>query len=297
MVLPTDSAALGDQTFWRDLAPDLPIGGTPASPDIELPTTLADLNFPAIGENLHGDGFFHIPDVLPLSVLSPIQAAIQALRDNGIPPVFIYVYDAPWTVFHALSPLITYFLGKDYALLPNLWAWNIPLQPGARGWPPHRDCQAPTRFGESGDGLDDVIMSLSLWLPITDATLNNGCMCVLPRGLSDHVPADAPLPEDLLAQGINLPATAGSVLGWTQDLYHWSNPVTEQVTRHRETSRMSLSLEFQNTVFDALSEPLLDSGKPPPFDERLRLIARQIPKYAHMETVALDVSNLPHVLT
>ena len=171
-------------------------------------------------------------------------------------------------------------------MLPNFWAWHIPTNEGASGWPAHRDCSGQTRFQNSDTG--DTLMSLSLWVPLTDVTADNACMSVLPR--SHELRYDPPLtdPEKINPDdGIPLPAKAGSVLGWSQDLYHWSGRMTENA----KTPRVSLSLEFQNPAFAPMAEPLLDIRTPPSFEDRLQLIADQIPKYQHMEPMAFRLNQ------
>ena len=270
--------ALNDLSYWHALAPDLTVGET-AKP----PTPQVDTDLQSIADDLRVHGYFRVAPVFHEAEMVPLRNALDALRAAQLPPVFIYVFDQPWALFRKLSPLIQYFLSEQFALLPNFWAWNIPLESGSRGWPPHQDCQAATRFS-SGD--DQVLMSLSLWIPLSDATIHNGCMSVLPRHLSDQVTREGTIPDQVMAQAVDLPASSASVLGWTQDLYHWSNHVTDQAER----PRMSLSLEFQNPAFAPLAEPLLDLSQTPSFTERLDLITRQIPKYAHMESLKYHTS-------
>lgn len=292
MIFSADVRAMRDMRFWRSLAPDLSICESPASDDEPPREQPVGSDLASIAGHLHEHGYFHLPAHIDAAKLAPLRQALDALQGAGIPAVFIYMYDEPWALLRGLSPLIQYFLGDQFALLPNFWAWNIPLTDGAGGWPPHQDCQAQTRFTGADDATDSVLISLSLWVPLSDATIHNGCLSVLPRALSDQVPPDGSLSDELLAQGIHLPAEAGAVLGWTQDLYHWSNQVTDQAVELRHPPRMSLSLEFQNTAFEPLSEPLLNIYRAPSFTDRIGLIALQIPKYHHMEPLSFDVSEL-----
>ncbi len=262
--------------FWREMNPQLTIGDA-YQPDLSV--NMIKVVHRA-SDMLGRDGYFQLPPQFDEQVLNPLRDAIKALAHIGIPPVYIYLYDQPWAIFADLRQLISNFLGDDFVLLPNFWAWNISSVEGARGWPPHQDCAARTRFPDGAGG--DVLLSLSLWVPLSDATLKNGCMAVLPR-LYEHyynMPLDDPgiiKPEHSIA----LPAKAGSVLGWTQDLYHWSN----RVTVDGENPRLSLSFEFQNRAFEPLAEPLLDVTCPPSFETRLELISKQFEKYQHMETM------------
>jgi len=261
--------------FWKILAPALSIEGLSKTPE---PLNFTDQQLTRIANGLRGNGYIYEYPLLPENIITPLHEGILALNMAGYPAVFIYLYDEAWHLFAKLSPLISYFLGDGFRLLPNFWAWNIPLNIGASGWPPHQDCQAETRFKINEN--EEILMSLSLWVPLSDATLDNGCMHVLPRPAEDSY--DPPLTDPAHINMLDakaLPAAAGSVLGWPQDLFHWSGQVNNAATH----PRISMSLEFQNPAFEPLGGPLLDINNPPSFDERLRMIKEQFPKYSHME--------------
>ncbi|RED49027.1 phytanoyl-CoA dioxygenase PhyH [Aestuariispira insulae] len=240
-----------------------------------------------VSRNLEEEGYLQLPPVFDNAWVTPLRDGICNLAANGLPPVCIYLYDQPWHLFAALRPLVSRFLGDDYRLLPNFWAWHLSTEAGSRGWPAHRDCQAQTRFP---DGLGGhLLMSLSLWVPLTDADEDNGCMHVLPRSVENQYdpPLDDPDRIDY-RQGRPLPAKVGSVLGWPQDLFHWSG----RATGRSEVPRMSLSLEFQNPAFDPLRTPLLEIDNPPPLEVRLSLIKDQFARYRHMEKTTFDPESL-----
>ena len=163
----------GIEQDWRSIAPQL---------SIEDNSEVEELFFSeqALGEiavHFWNQGYLKIPAIFGEADLAPVRDAMEALHCKGIPPVYIYLYDQPWRMFARLAPLVRYFLGENFAVLPNLWAWHLSRE-GERGWPPHRDCDAQTVFG-AGD--EAVIMSLSIWLPLNDTDEDNGCMYVLPR--------------------------------------------------------------------------------------------------------------------
>lgn len=272
-----------DPAFWERMAPNLGLDiKRPQAPCIEITTEALT----GVSASMARDGYFQLPPLFKAVEIDAIRAGVLALVNAGLPPVFIYMYDEPWALFQRLQPVIGQFLGDQCALLPNFWAWHIPTIEGASGWPKHRDCSAETRFVSRDAGT--TLMSLSLWVPLTDATPDNGCMMVLPKEL--EMAYDPPITDpDQIHQsaGLSLPAQAGSVLGWAQDVYHWSG----SVTANAESPRISLSLEFQNPAFSPLAEPLLDAANPPPFAERLALIRAQIPKYRHMESVDTDLKQ------
>ena len=283
MVMSALSSSFSDPDFWQALAPNLTIEGDNQQ---EAPVFLSGDVLGDLSQQFHEDGYLLLPPVFEECDFGPLRDGILALERAGLPPVFIYLYDQPYVLFARLQHLIGYFLGDRFALLPNFWAWNIPVREGARGWAPHQDCQAKTRF-PNGEG-DDVLMSLSLWVPLTDATLDNGCMSVLPRSNEPYYNLPLDDPDSIKPEhGVALPAQVGSVLGWSQDLYHWSN----RVTKNANASRLSLSLEFQNRAFDPLSVPLLDVTRPPPFKNRLELVRQQFSRYKHMEETGFVIDG------
>ncbi len=222
------------------------------------------------------DGYFLIDDLLPVDGLNDLRAGIEELVTNGLPPAMIYLYDEAWQVFMRLRPLLNHFLGDRVKLLPHFWAWHVNPAEDGRGWPPHRDYQ-----GESVID-DDMLISLSLWVPLSVASPDNGCMYVLPYSFEKCYPRPVAKPEDVVLQDVRaLPARPGSVMGWRQDLYHWGGRASAFATE----PRISLSLEFQNAAFDPLADRLLDLDRPPVFRERLELIVQQFEKYRHMQSM------------
>jgi phytanoyl-CoA hydroxylase len=94
----------------------------------------------------------------------------------------------------------------------------------------------------------DTATILSVWVPITDATVENGCLKVIPgshrRDLLDHCPTgrDLGIPDKLLTlqDAVPVPMRAGSALIFGQQLIHGSldNVTSDQV-------RISMDLRYQ----------------------------------------------------
>ncbi|KZB69701.1 phytanoyl-CoA dioxygenase family protein [Thalassospira sp. MCCC 1A01148] len=270
-----------DIQVWQKLNPQLSISAD-GSVKAEIAATGTDcggFDRDVLSDRFWDEGYFLLRDILPTSDLVRLRAGIETLVANGMSPSLIYLYDEAWGVFRRLRPLLSHFLGDKVALLPHFWAWHVDPRSDGSGWPPHRDYQ-----GESVIG-DDLLISLSLWVPLSNATPENGCMYVLPRNFEKTYRAPVSAPDEVLLQDVRaLPAQPGAVMGWRQDLYHWGG----RASPHTSEPRISLSLEFQNAAFDPLADELLALDNPPPFLQRLTLIAAQFEKYRHMQSIDQD---------
>src|SRR5207249_8180516 len=87
--------------------------------------------------------------------------------------------DEFWTIARtqSLKRLLTALLGSGYVQDSVVWTYYVIPRRGSAGWPPHVD----------GNGEQRV----TVWIPLSDSTLENGCMHVVPRNLvPDSLPAD-----------------------------------------------------------------------------------------------------------
>jgi hypothetical protein len=205
------------------------------------------------------------------------------------------VYDDLWQILRApsLRRLMERALGPGYRHSPRVWAHFVPAEKGASGWPPHVD-------GGSGTHTAD---RLTLWIPLGDATLENGCMYLVPKHL---LPASAP--DDFasamgsldaatwraMLQGARaVPVRSGAVVAWDFQVVHWSSLAGEA-----EAPRVSLAIEcLGERIAPAPSEePLLDPAALPPFAERLRAIARGLLSYDRFEPPMLRFAGLARAI-
>ena len=247
---------------WQRLVPEL--GIEQKTPGREIDFDSGALS--SLSAAFWKEGYIALPPLFRPADYLPVRAGMERLKRAALPPVYIYLFDEPWLMAAKLGALVRHFLG-DYGILPNLWAWHL-AEEGETGWPLHRDCDAVTVFGERDEW---VLMSLSLWLPLTDADERNGCMYVVPLASGEGAGEEM--------QETPLPAKAGSVLGWRQDLLHRGGAFTARA----QNPRLSLSFEFQNRAFDPLAKPLIDPRALPSFDLRQRLIQAQFAKYRHID--------------
>jgi hypothetical protein len=265
-----------DAQYWRELNPRMAVCGTGQSESFERPGV-----GPAGAEGplqmLSTSGYFQMPPIVADSLVNRMRSCFEATQAAGWHPTFCFVYDEFWRAFR--GPTIVKFLigalGEGYHQLPHCWGHYVAA--GSKGWRPHVDGPTP-------------IKKVTVWLPLNDATLENGCMYVVPRNnetrqISDQFWSKETFTVDdavkLLQNSKALPAPAGSYLGWGPDLIHWgstSNP--------RATPRISVSVEFACRPADPAggSASLIDahpSAPLPTFRKRLQVIATDIKSYEH----------------
>ncbi|MCC6647102.1 MAG: phytanoyl-CoA dioxygenase family protein [Polyangiaceae bacterium] len=267
--------------FWEELAPGLGIDEARHA----APALVPDPD--ALCRVLRREGYINAPDVVPREVTEPLTLAVKALHRAGIPLPFAFVYADFWRVFQSVSRFVGAALGKNYRALPDFWVWLVEPRDAAHGWSAHRDRVQPAVDS------DDSPNTLTVWLPLTDATPLNGCIYVLPLHLDprfaerrwdgddNHV---VHRPEDVRA----LPATAGSLLAWNQNLLHWGS----RASRMAAGPRVSAAFEFQRGERAPFNSPLLDPAVAPPFLARLGLIGKQVLQYQHMYPLDPDVAAL-----
>lgn len=283
---PATRAVLTDPAAWRAVAPDLTItaeGGAIGTPPFDIDEASAD----ALGFLIRSQGYLHLPPVdwgLPIATMAE---ALGALRKLGLSPTFGYLFDEFWAMFAKLDPMLVSLLGPDYRALPDFWAWYVDPDSGESGWSPHRDRGRATLRDDGGPN------SLTVWLPLTDATPLNSCMYVVPADRDPTYGTDEEQDFRFAFADIRaLPAPAGSILAWNQALAHWGSHATPLAAG----PRLSISFEFQRGDIEPLSRPLTRPRTLPPFAMRLRLVCMQLLQYKHMypldpalEAVARDV--------
>jgi hypothetical protein len=265
-----DWATIHDVDYWRQLMPHLTISQGQDSPD--RPHWHADEAFrQSLPRHLRQDGYFQMPAVLTGVEIAPLLQGIETLRANGWLPVFCYMYDAYWEVFWRFHEVLSLLLGEDYKQLPAIWAWYLEPSDESRGWRPHRDRDTYTLREDRSS------TSYSIWLPLTDATPENGCMYVVPAHLDPayfFLNKLEPFPQDARS----LPAPAGTAYCWTHSLLHWGSRSSAEAAN----PRVSLSFEYQATDVAAWEDPLIEPRTLPTFEQRIALICKGLLQYRHM---------------
>jgi hypothetical protein len=183
--------------------------------------------------------------------LDDLADLMDALKLAGWPPIGIFAFDAAWRIVHELFFVAAEALHvdrSDVVLEPTTFAWALRNVPGAAAVGdefsvPHRDyscAEAWSRAARNEDVAGDVGVPnlICTWLPLTDATLDTGCMHVVPRQ-SDRLWGDPDHPDHLKPAAREsdggcalrfpvsavraVPAEAGSVCLWAGQTIHYGS--------------------------------------------------------------------------
>jgi hypothetical protein len=255
--------------YWRKLCPDLPV----LSP-MPLPLdarSWADADA-AAAQTLQADGVFHARQVVAPHVVQRMNRALNVIAAAGWPAAFAFVYDDFWLCsgLPVVKEIVSRALGNGCQMIPHVWTHVVQPIAGAAGFPPHIDGDRPNR--------------MSVWVALTEATLENGCMYVVPRSLQPGFSTRFRGRDDfkwsevaeVLHAARPLPAAAGDALGWMFDVVHWGGRAQPPTTMRR-----SISLEFiaPSEIPAADELPLVNPGSLPSLSERLRAVASGLIAY------------------
>jgi hypothetical protein len=166
-----------DADYWRRFCPVLSVGSS-GWREIREECPLDPSEVGRLAEKVRTEGYFQTSAVFPLPLVHRMRSCVELLRSQNWPPAFAFVFDEFWAILRtaSLERLLSSFLGQGYRQNSAVWTYYVSTQKGSAGWAPHQDGGGEQRW--------------SVWLPLTDATLDNGCMYVVPRNLlPDSLPA------------------------------------------------------------------------------------------------------------
>jgi Phytanoyl-CoA dioxygenase (PhyH) len=260
-------------SFWRHHAPWLHVGHPDPDPDPEI---VSKLTIPRPGpppppRAWPADGYLRLEALLDPAATAALASAVTALRARGIHPTFLYIYDETWHVLDALRTRLAPWLGDDFEVLADVWAWYIDPRTDRGGWPLHRGWYDDLRGPDGAPGLVNV------WIALSDATERNACMHIVPLTSDRHYPRDMSDLSDLQGLGIPLPTPAGGALAWNANTAHWGGTCDPSF----DQPRISMSFTLQSRAWRAAALPA--APLPLGFRERLELIADQLETYGGKE--------------
>ena len=232
-------------------------------------------------QRLRHDGYFQIAHDFGLD-WPKMAETVRHFSAAGVPPVFCFLYDEFWAPFHAMHAMYAGLLGP-YGFLPDFWIWNVDPLKGEAGWKPHRD------RGHMALREDGSPVSLTTWIPLSNATPLNSCMYVVPAHADHNYGTPHENVFDFELPSIRaLPAKPGDILVWNQAVLHWGSMTSSRATE----SRISMAFEFQANNSKPFNRPILPPETPVPFEMRLRLIAKQLLQYRHMYALDPDLEQV-----
>ena len=278
-----------DRAHWAALAPDLGAARPPASLEAR---PLAGAERAAALRSLAEEGWLRTEPFLDEAVVAAMRRAILRLVAEGWHPVFAYVYDELWQILRtpSIRALVSAALGPGYRQIPRAWAFCVPAEKGAAGWPPHVDGGAATHTARPRYPLDPARRRHPRERLHGRGPRSTSSPPRTPDDFASDMGAIDPETWRAMLQGSRaLPARAGSVLAWDFQVVHWST-----LAGAPDAPRVSLSVEClgEHAAPAPGEEPLLDPEAIPPFEERLRAIAQGILSYARFEPATIRYAPL-----
>mmetsp|Transcript_60985 Transcript_60985/g.163582 ORF Transcript_60985/g.163582 Transcript_60985/m.163582 type:complete len:567 (+) Transcript_60985:21-1721(+) len=246
---PRDARFL-DCEFWRELGDQ---AGLSLLGDMHGESVLPEFDYEVLRRRFAVEGFLATPSVLPerRDLLDRLHAAGKLLRDRNLAPVFLYVFDETWELVMAVWRSIASVFGveaEELVLEPSVFGYLLDrpddvqakldakamsrhTYAGGNFGVPHRDHTYLDCFDE-----DQRPTMVSVWIPLTDVSGDNGCMSVVPKEFdklfSEHDAATHMLPFDASSGETNFdvaaavalaPLEAGAACAWHGNSIHWGN--------------------------------------------------------------------------
>src|SRR5215469_12763847 len=275
-----------DPDYWRRLNPELSIDGLgERATGLDIGPLEPKEIEKQIGK-LRSEGYFQTNPVISSPTIDKMRVCVERLRTESWPATFSFVYDQFWDAasVSSLTEIVREFLGAEYRQNAKIWTYYVLPHKGAGGWRPHNDSGLASR--------------LTVWIPLSDATLDNGCIYLIPRdraswaGLNDFWSRDHVSRAELsvlLWATKALPTPAGSVLGWNHDIVHWGSMASDGAH-----PRISLAVEFMGSGAEARPDelPLFDLPCRFFFSQRIQLICKAILENHRFEPVTSIYAGL-----
>lgn len=259
---------------------------------------------------LERDGFFVVPQLFPQWYsggggneysMDALASTIDRLDLAGWPPVFCFMCDAVWDLISTrLWDEMRALLGDDCVLEPSFFAWSLKPptssktdgQIGQSFGLPHRDYPASEALFDDGK----TPKLLNVWIPVNEATLQNGCIHIVPREFDAnfaHPENQAHMRSATTVRGTGvcklrfalngaraLPAQAGSLLAWCGNTIHWGSSCSQYSA---SPPRKSIAMTFRRrsvTQLEGAGEPITqESARAMSPNMRLALISRSLLLY------------------
>lgn len=270
----SDIPRLSSIDYWTALIPDMAVTEYPFQ-DRKPELDTGSINPARYVEQMRLEGYVNLEGVLPGARMERMAQVILRLAEEGLPPVFCFVYDDFWQIFRDIAPVMSPIIGEDYMLSLNRWAWNIPPSEEYCGFRPHRDMVGDEFPGLRDDGLP---MITTAWIALRDVSASNACIYVLPQNRDPNVP------DNLMKMGVPykhlqdiraLPARAGSIMSWNSNVLHWGGRGSSWI----DTPRINIGCYLMRAEGSTLTGVKTDPSQPVTLDFRLGAIATVMARY------------------
>ncbi len=272
--------------YWRELNPALHVECGPFVGEA-ADSVLSDDDVARQAARMQSEGWFQVDAFFAPERIARLRVGIENLRRAGWLPVFILLYDELWTLTQSstMRSLMDAMLGRGSKQQANVWSHYVADETGGKGWYPHPDYAR----GLQENGLPH---SLTVWIPLTDATLENGCIYLIPGdriagGTGQNLLAPSSFSRDevctYLQAALALPAKAGALLGWQSNIIHWGSHVARIPNEAPPPPRVSIGLHYQREELKG-GYPTLDRDSPiPSFEARLSYLGFQLKEFMCQE--------------
>jgi hypothetical protein len=279
------AANINERTFWTSLVPDLRIEDRASFGNISVWDIPADIE--SVASVLDHDGYIHLPRRQMDEQTQLLAGAVLRLVQAGIPPVFCMVFDEFWLPAFSLSKIVSVALGGTYKLLPDFWIWHIDPSKSEAGWTPHRDKGYKALFP------DRRPKAVTSWLALSDAGPLNSCMYIVPADRDPTYGTERDSEWKFAYPDVRaLPAARGDVYLWNQAVLHWGAHASPRAKQ----PRISMAFEFQRDDVEPFNQPLINPTTILRFEDRLKLIGKQIIQYKHMYPVPAEMEAAARAL-
>lgn len=197
---------------------------------------------------------------------SLLCAAVDAVVANGLPGVFVYLFDETWSVGETVRGAMSRLFAEEYVLAADAWAWSLP--PGGRGWPAHRGISTMLLDRERPEVLN-------VWVALSDVSLDRACMSFVALEDDPGYPSSLASVDVPLHGVMPLPVPASTVLAWNANVLHWGGACATTAAGPRTSCSFTL---VRRDAVERTATPVLDLGA---LDaaRRLDLVAEQIVTY------------------
>jgi len=275
-----------DRSFWTSLVPGLAIEDRASFAGLR-PWSVPFVDDSSLRSLLDREGYVHMAGLQDSTRVARLASAVTALNRVGIPPVFCMVFDDFWVPAYSLHSVLQAAFGAHYVMLPDFWIWHVDPAKSERGWKPHREKGHRALFP------DGRPRSLSVWMALSQATPLNGCMYIVPADRDPNYGTERDNENRFELPEIRaLPAEAGDVFMWNQALMHWGAHASPRAS----SPRMSMAFEFMHGDVEPYNQPAIPPMTILRFEDRLKLVGKQIIQYKHMYRLSPELESAARIL-